>query len=384
MTLIARSVFNGVPSYFGDLLLSREHNGEHFQMDIPALRNINNQLPDNADRQISGMAQKLNRLSDRLFVSWAGSYIQARAMLRDLKELEEATDNLTRDQIMEMIMQVPEGDRDDLAIIGTYCTPNDRIEGDLRADNFTYAATKYTKVGEEITVAGSGAETFMGVLPSITEGRPPPSNIDEGLFEWVEQTNFALLGQFVGEEMLIGNNLLDWWGGAFEIATVMDQAIRKVDDILFTFWKILPDHNGESMSLRLIPKFLKYDYIEDVLVVQKLECTVTENQTLSIDAHDFRCYTPILKTGLGEYDFSTWKLPDLKNKTLCCFTLNNDNGEVSCGNRIYHDSMRETPFEVRPMDDGLHIGFQGQLLNDLENDAGNAVGMPVRFNQIGA
>ena len=104
MTLIARSVFNGVPSYFGDLLLSREHNGEHFQMDIPALRNINNQLPDNADRQISGMAQKLNRLSDRLFVSWAGSYIQARAMLRDLKELEEATDNLTRDQIMEMIM----------------------------------------------------------------------------------------------------------------------------------------------------------------------------------------------------------------------------------------------------------------------------------------
>ena len=382
MTLIARSNFKGVSFYLGDLLLSSEvKSGD--AIDIPAANDINKLLPESSSRHVSGMVQKLNVLSDRLIVAWAGSYIQALSMIRELSELDRSVTNLRRANIKKLIMSVPENDRDELSLIGSVCVSNHKQEGDLYIEHFSYQTTKCTRPGEVIHVAGSGAKNIIDLIPRIVDGRPPPSSLDEGLYEWVKQTALGVLGQLVGQEMLLGQNILDWWGGAFEIATIEDQTFKKVENTLFTFWRLLPDESGKFMDLRLIPKFLKYDYFSDVLIIQILDCEITDDEKLKIKSHDCRLYTPIHRTSKWEYDFSKLTLPALQHTTLCCFTLFDNKGNIECGSRIYHGAAGGMPFRVEILEEGLALSFQNQLIYALEADAQQAAGTPVKFTHLG-
>ena len=381
MTLIARANFNGVSFYLGDLLLSRKGKSGD-AIDIPAANDINKLLPESSMRHVSGMVQKLNILSDRLIVAWAGSRSQAHTMIRELSELDRSATTLFRADIEKLIMGVPENDRDELSLIGSVCLPNYKQEGDLYIEHFSYRTTKCTRPGEVIHVAGSGADDLINLMPRIVNGRPPPSNIDEGLYEWVKQTAIGTLGQFVGQEMLLGHNLPNWWGGAFETAVIEDQAFKKIKDTLFTFWRLLPDESGEFLHLGLIPKFLKYDYFEDVLIVQKLDSEITSDEKLKIVSHDCRLYLPIHRTLKGEYDFSQITFPTLEPTTLCCFTLFNNNGNIKCGNRIYHGASN-MPFRAVIFEEDIALSFHDQLFEGLVKDGQQATGMPVKFTHLG-
>jgi hypothetical protein len=85
MTMIARLRRNGVPLYLGDLLITREGGGFE-TIDIPTVADVNAKLPSGVARSVVGLAQKLNLISDRLVVAWAGNLLQARSLIREIAE----------------------------------------------------------------------------------------------------------------------------------------------------------------------------------------------------------------------------------------------------------------------------------------------------------
>src|SRR5262249_5218892 len=122
MTMIARIIRDRVPIYLGDLLLSGEGNGNR-DLDIPAIAKINARLPGGTSRSVIGLTQKLNLISDRLVVAWAGNVLQARLLIREISEAV-AGGASTWQEVGHVLQQTPESDRNDVSLIGSILVPS--------------------------------------------------------------------------------------------------------------------------------------------------------------------------------------------------------------------------------------------------------------------
>lgn len=375
MTIIARSTFRGVPVFFGDVLLSSDLKSQH-EVAIPATSNINAKLPDGVERNITGIAQKLNILSPRLIVCWAGSLVQGRAMLRDLSALDQKSKKLTTEMVFAAIDAVPERERDDLSIIGSIC--NADSSGGVELLSFLYQANVGVCGDAEYAVSGSGTAEFFklveGLMPKMG---PIPQSIDSGLYEYAEQFSYSMLALCVGEEMLLGRNLLEWWGGAFEFAGLRNGRFEKLGgNTVFLFFKVIRAEG--SASLRFTPVFLKYDYIDQSLLIQKICAVGRPDGQIAVASHDIHLCSPLLEASPREIS-----VPGFDCKTLCCITLDVQNGEVEQGIRIFYDSDGCDLFSLEAQQSELVIKLKPDLRSALIQDAESQLGIPVSFDQFG-
>jgi hypothetical protein len=120
-----------------------------------------------------------------------------------------------------------------------------------------------------------------------------------------------------GYEATSGQNLLERWGGGFELATFVQQRFRKVGGILHAFWKAMK-LQGSELVLELIPMFLKSDYWNDVLVLRVMELELQNGSAGSVKRDEVHLVFPLLK-GKENYDMRTFQVPDFSHTTLCCY-----------------------------------------------------------------
>ena len=363
MTLIARLTRNGTPLYLGDLLISREGKTSE-RVDIPTVANINAKLPPDITRSVVGMSQKLNLISDRLLVAWAGNMLQARLLTREIAE--KVADGIATkwQDIGAIIDRIPEGDRNDVSLIGTILNPGIDIQ------HFHLCAQKKLVNGIEIVTAGSGADDLIA-LASQT-GVIQTGTTDN--FLWAVKQGLSLAAALVGYELSTGDNILNWWGGAIEIAGIANGRFRKASNILHSIWQATMT-DKDRYEIRLIPKFIKYDYFEDVLLVQTLDVSDPLGVgTGEVNEHALWCYTPLLKNR-NQYDFSKLVIPDFSHHTLCCFISMPSGAKFL---RIYHSNTGDTPLRVNPSAQDssgrpiAFISFQGRLIIELMNGIASA------------
>lgn len=369
MTLIARMTFSDTPAYLGDLLLSRA--GEHLdKVDIPAADDINSLLPAERTRSISGLRQKLNILSDRLIVAWCGSSLQARVAMREMLEMEEKG-TLSHDNLIAYIDNANPKDVDDLSLLATICTPDGNGQGGLHFEHFDFNFTQMNNETEDHSVSGTGSDTFLEILPQATNGLKKTARETNEAFIQLESLALGIANQFIGREILTGQNLLHWWGGGIEVATLRDAKFQKTGNVLHTFWIVDPDHN----SLFLKPTFLKYDYFNDALVIQKFDCRPS-NGKIAVKAHDYRIYTPLLK-GPNVYNFAEFPLPPLTYDHLCCHLQSRkSDGEFDSVNFCFYNQQ---PFLLTPMRDRLAFSFERSFLLDMEATSSKLADKYCRF-----
>ena len=172
--------------------------------------------------------------------------------------------------------------------------------------------------------------------------------------------------------------------GPFEIAVLDVENIRfmKFSDVLFTFWRIVYSVQQGRMVLRIIPKFLKYDYFQDCLIAQVFHCRVSGQYRLKLMRHEYRLYTPLIKRR-DEYDLSGQRPPSFQHKILCCFTLWQHGQRLENGVQIFHASEGDTPLIVNFVDGKLHLALRKDLIQNLEAEASAATGMEVVFAEVG-
>jgi hypothetical protein len=373
-----------MPIYIGDLLLSADVKLNHV-VDIPAIKDINARLPKGTLRSVHALRQKLNLISDRLIIAWAGSYLQARSLMREMKRAADSGD-ITLDNIRQIVESRDPSDRDDLQFVGTVLTPNHLGDGRVYLQHFEYCINCISMDDVNVYAGGSGADELLRIIPQGVAANPLPDCQPESPehYGWALAQAMAVSGGFIGHETTTGENILNWWGGGIEVASFVDGKFQKLTNVLHTVWRAIKT-DSEHYEIRFVPKLIKYDYFEDALVAQTFDVAINRaNGKAVIEEHSYRMYTPILK-GRRNYDLSRFEPRDLRHTTLCCYVLMEPR-DPSLGNlvRVYHDATGDTPFRFTRLDDNLVFSFRGDLLNNMESDISRATGLPAKFCQIGS
>jgi hypothetical protein len=284
------------------------------------------------------MSQKLNIISERLIIAWSGSLIQARAAIREISELD-ASGDLTRNNVLSTLENIPPEERSEISLVGTVCTPENGTDRVL-LEHFEYNANARSGGDQQVVVSGSGERAFTSALSQIIGQVPTPMGQDER-FLWAEKVALVTAAQFIGDEMTSGGNLVDWWGGGVEVATYRGGRFVKHGNILNTFWHRRLSNSEDNLAL--IGKFIKCDYFEDVFVVQKFEGEINADGNMGARTHAYWACTPLLK-GQQDYDFRSFPFFDLSYTTLNCYVLCelNDSSMLSFVKTFHNDY----PFEI--------------------------------------
>ncbi len=213
MTLIARITIDGIPVYIGDLLLSSERKPDK-EIHIPAATDINKFISSSKGRFIAGLTPKLNILSHRLIMGWAGSRMQARSLMKDIRALEGMS-KFNWPGVLELVEQLPESDKNDVSLIGTILTSDVPPKTGLHFDHFNFRMEKHLLSGGEIEIrcAGTGTKDLLDAVPQVVHSVKwtASNSLKERLIS-AEKIAMALQGALIGYEVVSGQNLLEWWG----------------------------------------------------------------------------------------------------------------------------------------------------------------------------
>ncbi|HWX82161.1 MAG TPA: hypothetical protein VNZ48_01065 [Xanthobacteraceae bacterium] len=373
-----------MPIYIGDLLLSADVKPNHV-VDIPAIKDINARLPKGTPRSVHALRQKLNLISDRLIVAWAGSYLQARSLMSEMKRAAD-NGNITLENIRQIVESRDPGDRDDLQFVGTLLTPNHLGDGRVYLQHFEYCIDCISMGDVQIYAGGSGANDLLRIVPHGVVSNPLPDCQPESPehYDWALAQAMAVSGALIGHETTTAENIPNWWGGGIEVASFVEGKFQKLTDVLHTVWRAIKI-DSQRYEICFVPKLIKYDYFEDALVAQTFSISINSaNHKAVVEDHSYRMYTPILK-GRHSYDLSRFEPRDLRHTTLCCYVLM-EPPDPSLGNlvRVYYDAMGDTPFRFAKSADNFVFSFRGDLLNNLESDVSRATGLPAKLCQIGS
>jgi hypothetical protein len=179
-----------------------------------------------------------------------------------------------------------------------------------------------------------------------------------------ERLLLAWAGTFFPHEIMTGGHLLEWWGGAFEIATFDNGSIRKRSNVLFTLWRLIPNIDG-SYQLALAPRFIKQHYFDDALIVQDLKVVIQGNGCIGMPTLSVHTVLPLLKNE-PDYDFSMLQLGDFSHTMLCVYVLPIDGAECDeVFTKIISDDAGVRNIQLAVDTNSVKIGVEGSFVSEL-------------------
>jgi hypothetical protein len=343
MTLISRLAPRDVPIVIGDVLLSSERR-TGLRTNLPLVGDINQVLANRGAPFEVSFAQKVNILSDRLVVAWAGPMDQAERALRILSnaassgqisnehDFQREWDAIDRDSISQ------------LQLVGILVTD---IFGDqIRACGLSRNTPpiEMANLGA-VHAAGSGREEFIQLLAQTdwTIGGAANEHL-------VAHTVVAAL---VNKEYRQGGTIDNRWGGGYEAATFVTDLGRfqKCGDVLHTFWKVdtsVPDtvHFGSA--------YYKTTYWRDALILRSARFDVQADGTYQLAENSLELIPPLLRDA-SDYDLEELGSVDFSHKVLCCHV----DIETPSGRKIMHILKQPRPDATLELQ--LNIDKSGRL-----------------------
>lgn len=333
MTVIALLYVDTVPVLIGDTLISRE---------VPHGNPV--VLPGSGDKSsdIDGyvypvsLKQKVVCINENLAIGWAGPEILAKALVSELREYISKEDSISWNGVNSVF--------DDFI--------NDNAETKL-GEEFSFLVLyrddkhvarmghncreEYIEGYGDILIAGSGADEFLHAATDnefTFDKEDLPDNLK------APHKIMSIITRLWTSDITSQNNIRFGFGGGYEIATQIDNRIRKVSDILLTSAAAKPS-DEDSILLGMNTRMTKFDYIGEYLFIRVFDMSPEEIQEPEINSEGdtiFKCKThekrgfiiPPVDKSIGEiqdekFDFS--KLPDF-NATYLGVNL-----EVSAENK---------------------------------------------------
>ena len=293
MTVIAGLILNNVPALLGDVLITAPGPSDK-KLATATSSNVNTFF-EHQYAHVPALRQKVNILSDKVMVAWAGSYLHARALLREMKE---ELDRGTRPEAVGDLLKLwPEEDKKELSVIAV-ARGEERTTLSFYGPILDLQSSLFTRA----LLSGSGMEDVGALIRHLEKGEVI---IDELIPDPPKMALYALTigSQAAGWEYVTQENLSNRWGGIVEVGMYRSGNTSKVDEVLYWFWEFdLP-----SMTLRAHSTFVKQEYQSELLVTY----------TLSSDNAPRIVVVPPLLSSYG--DGATIKVapPKLSYKWLC-------------------------------------------------------------------
>jgi hypothetical protein len=263
MTVIIGLTIGNAPALLGDALVTSSSPSEA-RLTIPTLENANEYFGSTLYAHVPKLRQKVNILSDKVIVSWSGSYLHAHSLLREISE------QLARGEDVEcaanIIRAMPETEKTELSVIAFVRGP-EKTTFIWNGATWHFDSTIFSK----LVGAGSGAQDMASLIRRLERSL---LRVNEDLPDVSKVAMYGMLlgSQAVGLEYLTKENLLMSWGGIVETAIFNGGVARKVGEILYAFWEC--HKQGNEAVLQLVPTFIKQEYQGDLLVTR----TVSEKE----------------------------------------------------------------------------------------------------------
>lgn len=287
MTLVASYSLDNHPIIVGDILESRPDDSLNYQpFHVPTHSDINRVSVPATGYIVSGLVQKVTKLSDRLVLAWAGNKISARALAKDL--LGESN-HQSFGMIEKKLNSWAKEAGFDLYVTGLYLLERRGNEASIARfgwDSSTGWQTQQTSVPGygNVYYGGTGGPSFLKVLANASHLNNLNASLDKSLL-----TTLAHLSKMAGDQMRTSAGVSELFGGAFECAAYFDGRLQKLSDVTYHFWDASLTASGETkIGMHAI---FKVKYVDDLLLIRKVSFSAIADQGV-IEADELYVIAP--------------------------------------------------------------------------------------------
>lgn len=255
MTIIASFEIEGsdnAPIIIGDILLSvKRESGFESDVSTPLLHEIRKATPSNSPSIIAGSTQKVILIGDHICVAWTGSFLHARAFLRELRALWSINRKVTYDSLAKYFKQQSIPNSNDVGVI-VYHGSTSGFGHFSNLPAFPVASLNRVRIG------GSGTEHFYSTLQNMnfSEVMLGATNIYQSA--WMKMA--AYMGSAAGEQLWLGHGIGDGFGGGFELVIFNGEKFIKQGPLLWLFCSFI-NRGNDKCEMHVLHPFI-YQYVD--------------------------------------------------------------------------------------------------------------------------
>ncbi len=347
MTLIAAAGIDTYPVVFADLLVSGpERPGS--APDISLAGAVTSVFPPGSDWSILGLNQKVVLLGDHCVIAWAGDVVFARAVIAGLRALVSQAP-LSLPIVETYLAELDPTMKDQVSFVGWV------RDGEVFHQFWYRADIAEGALFGRISAGGSAATDFVMLASQISGGSWNALGRALAGRELAISSMLSATSLLLQSELSRENNLLQYFGGGYEIATFIGDRFAKVGDIAFVFWMANVTDGEVALSGPWL--VLKQDYADDLLLLHVLRMrpgnVSTDPPLIEEDRHVVAPFGSTVDAARANSIF--W--PGMEATFTCHVVLVHSPNDITVFNRIDY-SESKTPKSISFSLEDRHISFE--------------------------
>lgn len=305
----------------GDLLISGPERTDAVPS-IPSAGAVTNVFPLGSGFSIRGLKQKIHILSSDCAIAWAGTEIYAKAAMKDLRKLANSN-GLNLATIQKYFSENRNDIDDHVQFLGWIREPH----GIIKFNYPPLSPENYQSFNDVCTV-GTGSTHFRELIPNLP-ANPARSTIARTPMRTAVFSSVYAVGEMMLTEVVMQNNLIEYFGGGWEVAIHDGQRFQKIGDVTFLFW--IAEKNATGLDLPSPQLVLKQDYVDDILRLR-----VARRSEKQIYSHECHFASPIdaITRDDEKRRLQSLPLPNLNSPLLCHCVLVKTDGKLASFTRI--------------------------------------------------
>lgn len=334
MTLIAGFFKDECPILMGDLLLSDCDNSDT-EIVFPTIGKISNKHLSNGEHRPTSFCQKVNLLSSKLAIAWAGTKSYAKNFMQEVMSANLHS-NPSRDALHDVFNR--RGYQGKISIIGMYRDGKEMCLFDFDARSIDPPVPDF----RWFKAVGSGYDTLLNVAPNlknsvITSGQP--NKLEKGI-----SIAIHLMTELLSREIQTALPLHNLFGAGYEIVHPLRNSLAKFCGLTYLFWRAEEEN---QRIWRLLPfPFLasSYSYYRDILVIRSVRVSSnTGTNSCKIDSDELHVIAPTHRDVRND-ELINYMPSSLNSKWMCnVFLWKNYRGEMGAFATFGHYVTQSPP-----------------------------------------
>lgn len=357
MTVIASFNTNTCPILLGDLLVSGDEN-LYSSLNVPAIGEITQIFPKGSGFVPTGLRQKIAIVNENLALAWAGNRISAQTIISNLLIEARKKANWKLDDLSCFFADYDKEHGDKVGIVGYSNDGKGIFSFGYGVNQIKYQSEKYGLV----RLCGTGAKNLQSYLDHFDI---PPASRATNPLETAVGNALVITTYMTGLERTTGSNLIEYYGGGFEILSLVQRKFKKIDDIAYLIW-VGRQMSDLSWRLSLPEICIKYYYHDDILLIRKVEFKSEPNGALTSDNEAVYLISPIYRN-IDDIVLKNIKLSSFNSKFICSFIIfYSIDGSVQVLSRINYSSQQIHPIRFRDdASDILHMDIHSDFIKSI-------------------
>ena len=199
---------------------------------------------------------------------------------------------------------------------------------------------KSSKTNEIFRVGGSGSDDFTAILNKYVEPEysRPLNPLENAVAKFLSLTSIMN-----GSEVRNGYNLINLYGGGYEIASFVHKKFTKIDDITYLLWEGVQTDN-DLWGFKMPKRVIKYYYQNDILLIRTIEISY-ENEIPTIINEMLFPISPIYRN-LDIVELEGIKPKSFNSRFICSLIfLIKINGDIELLSRVNYSDKGENPIQ---------------------------------------